>query len=151
MDTDLALELVAAGRRLGRERGMNVTVAVVDAAGHPVALARGKNWHGPYLAFGKARLAAAFRKPTGELLEQWSDRPQFAESLTSVIPQGVTLNPGGHPVFDTEGDCIGAIGVGGGRPEDDEAVAAATVAAVIRPADDSATDPTAPAPIGSPT
>jgi len=116
VDTDVALELVATGRRIGREHGLVVTVAVVDAAGHPVA---------PYLAFGKARLAAAFRKPTSELLEQWADRPLFAQSLGDVIPQGVTLNPGGHPVFDGDA-CIGAIGVGGGRPDQDDEVARLT-------------------------
>lgn len=126
MDTDSAMELIATGRRIGRERGLDVTVAVVDAAGHPVALARGKNWHGPYLAFGKARLAAAFRKPTGDLLEQWADRPLFASSLTSVLPGGVTLNPGGHPLVDADGVCAGAIGVGGGRPDEDAEVARLT-------------------------
>lgn len=136
MDTDLALELVTTGRTLGKERGMDVTVAVVDAAGHPVALARGKNWHGPYMAFGKARLSAAFRKPTAVLLDQWADRPLFAESLTSVIPGGVTLNPGGHPVIDADGTCIGAIGVGGGRPDQDDEIAALTVAAVVPPSVD---------------
>jgi uncharacterized protein GlcG (DUF336 family) len=127
VDTDAALELIAAGRRIGKELGLTVTVAVVDAAGHPVALARGKNWHGPYLAFGKARLAAAFRKPTAVLLEQWQDRPLFAQSLTEVIPQGVTLNPGGYPIFDGD-ECIGALGVGGGSPEQDDLVARRTAA-----------------------
>jgi uncharacterized protein GlcG (DUF336 family) len=126
--TESAIELITSGRRIGAERGLEVTVAVVDAAGHPVALARGKNWHGPYLALGKARLAAAFRKPTGELLEQWAERPLFAASLTSVLPGGVTLNPGGHPLFDADGQCIGALGVGGGRPEQDAEVARLTVA-----------------------
>ena len=130
MDTDQALELIAQGRRIAAELGLVATIAVVDAAGHPVALARGKNWHGPYLAFGKARLAAAFRKPTAALLEQWKDRPLFAQSLTEVIPQGVTLNPGGYPIFrrgtessDTERECVGAFGVGGGSPEQDEQLA----------------------------
>jgi uncharacterized protein GlcG (DUF336 family) len=90
-----------------------------------VALARGKNWHGPYMAFGKARLAAAFRKPTSQLLEQWADRPLFAQSLTTVLPQGVTLNPGGYPIYQG-GECIGAIGVGGSSPEDDDTVARLT-------------------------
>jgi uncharacterized protein GlcG (DUF336 family) len=133
IDTESAIELVSSGRRIGAERGLDVTVAVVDAAGHPVALARGKNWHGPYLAFGKARLAAAFRKPTGELLEQWADRPLFAASLTSVLPGGVTLNPGGHPLFDGDGTCVGALGVGGGRPEQDAEVARLTAATFTNP------------------
>lgn len=138
VDTDAALELVAAGRRIGREHGLVVTVAVVDAAGHPVALARGKNWHGPYLALGKARLAAAFRKPTGELLEQWADRPLFANSLSDVLPQGVTLNPGGHPVFHGD-DCVGAVGVGGGRPEQDDEIARLAVESIS--ADPAPSDP----------
>jgi uncharacterized protein GlcG (DUF336 family) len=129
MDTDFALELVAKARAIGTERGLTVTVAVVDAAGHPVALARGKNWHGPYIAFGKARLAAAFRKPTGVLLQQWADRPLFAQSLTEVIPGGVTLNPGGYPVFDGD-SCIGAVGVGGGSPDQDDLVAQLAVEAM---------------------
>ena len=129
MDTDFALELVAKARAIGKERGLIVTVAVVDAAGHPVALARGKNWHGPYIAFGKARLAAAFRKPTGVLLQQWADRPLFAQSLTEVIPGGVTLNPGGYPVFDGD-SCIGAVGVGGGSPDEDDLVAQLAVEAI---------------------
>ena len=127
MDTDQALELIAEGRRIAKELGLVATVAVVDAAGHPVALARGKNWHGPYLAFGKARLAAAFRKPTAALLEQWKDRPLFAMSLTEVIPQGVTLNPGGYPIF-RDDECIGALGVGGGSPEQDEDLARQIIA-----------------------
>lgn len=128
MDTDDALELISIARAVGREMGLTVTAAVVDAAGHPVALARGKSWHGPYLAMGKARLAAAFRKPTTVLLEQWEDRPLFAQSLTEVIPQGVTLNPGGHPVI-LDGTCVGALGVGGGRPDQDGQVAERAVVA----------------------
>ena len=125
MDTDDALELISIARDVGREMGLTVTAAVVDAAGHPVALARGKNWHGPYMALGKARLAAAFRKPTDALLEGWADRPLFAESLTTVLPGGVTLNPGGHPVV-RDGECIGAVGVGGGPPELDAEIARLT-------------------------
>jgi uncharacterized protein GlcG (DUF336 family) len=81
------------------------------------------------MAMGKARLAAAFRKPTAALLERWTERPLFAESLNAVIPGGVTLNKGGYPIFEN-GVCIGAIGVGGGSPERDDAVARATVAAL---------------------
>lgn len=126
MDYELAARLIETGRDAGAEHELVVTVAVVDAAGHPVALARGKNWHGPYLAFGKARLSAAFRKPTDALLDQWEDRPLFAASLSEVFPSGVTLNPGGHPVFRDE-VCIGAIGVGGGPPHMDALIARLTV------------------------
>ena len=126
METDAALDLIATARRIAGEHGLTVTVAVVDAAGHQVALARGKNWHGPYMAFGKARLSAAFRKPTRQLLEEWADRPLFAQSLTAIIPQGVTLNAGGYPIFHN-GSCIGAIGIGGSSPENDDLIARLSV------------------------
>ena len=126
METDAALDLIATARRIAAEHGLTVTVAVVDAAGHQVALARGKNWHGPYMAFGKARLSAAFRKPTRQLLEDWVDRPLFAQSLTEIIPQGVTLNAGGYPIFHN-GLCIGAIGIGGSSPENDDLIARLSV------------------------
>jgi uncharacterized protein GlcG (DUF336 family) len=122
VDFDRALEYVQRARAIARERGLNVSVAVHDTAGHPVAVARGKSWHGPYMAMGKARLASAFRKPTAQLMEQWKDRPLFPQSLTTVLPGEITLNPGGYPIFE-DGEFVGAIGVGGGSPTQDDAVA----------------------------
>ena len=124
MDVDQALELVHQARAIATTRGINATVAVHDDAGHPLVVMRGKRWHGPYMAMGKARLAAAFAKPTKDLMEQWADRPMFPTSLVEIIPGGVTVNPGGVPLF--EGDvCVGAIGVGGGSPQIDHEIAAA--------------------------
>ncbi|GAA3728193.1 hypothetical protein GCM10022225_06970 [Plantactinospora mayteni] len=127
LDFDRALEYVLRARAIGAELGLRVTVAVLDPAGHPILVARGADrWHGPYMAMGKARLAAAFRKPTSVLLENWRDRPLFAASLTEVLPGGVTLNPGGYPIV-RDGELVGAIGVGGGSPDQDELVARRTV------------------------
>jgi len=131
MDFEKALKFVLKAKSIGvQEKGVEVSVAIVDQAGHPVLVARGKkvSWHGPYMATGKARLAAAFQKPTEKLMEQWADRPAFPISLTEVIPGGVTLNKGGYPIFE-DGVCIGAIGVGGGSPAVDDYVAKAAVTA----------------------
>jgi uncharacterized protein GlcG (DUF336 family) len=122
VEFEKGLEYVLRARAIGQERGLNLSVAVHDTAGHPVAVARGKSWHGPYMAMGKARLASAFRKATAQLLEQWKDRPLFPQSLTTVLPGEITLNPGGYPIFES-GEFIGAIGVGGGSPAQDDAVA----------------------------
>ena len=100
MDVERALELVQQARAIAAERGVNATVAVHDDAGHPLVVVRGKRWHGPYMAMGKARLAAAFAKPTKDLVAQWADRPMFGASLVEIIPGGVTVNPGGMPLFD---------------------------------------------------
>jgi uncharacterized protein GlcG (DUF336 family) len=129
IDFEQALWLVLRARELGAENGLKVTVAVHDPAGHPVLVARGSDrWHGPYMAMGKARLAAAFRKPTSVLLENWRDRPLFAESLSGVLPGGITLNPGGYPLV-RDGEFTGAIGVGGGAPDQDDLVARLTAEA----------------------
>jgi glc operon protein GlcG len=122
VEFEKALDYVLRARAIAKERGLNVSVAVHDTAGHPVAVARGKSWHGPYMAMGKARLASAFRKPTAQLMEQWKDRPLFPQSLTTVLPGEITLNPGGYPIFE-DGEFIGAIGVGGGSPVQDDLVA----------------------------
>ena len=123
MDIERALELVHRTRAIAAERGINATVAVHDDAGHPLVVVRGKRWHGPYMAMGKARLAAAFAKPTKDLVAMWADRPMFPASLVEIIPGGVTVNPGGVPLF-ADGVCIGAIGVGGGSPQIDHEIAA---------------------------
>jgi uncharacterized protein GlcG (DUF336 family) len=124
MDWEKALGYVQRAKAAGAERGIEVSVAVHDPAGHPVLVARGKSvaWHGPYMAMGKARLAAAFRKPTADLCRQWENRPMFGQSLTEIIPGGVTLNKGGYPLYE-DGQLIGAIGVGGGSPDVDDYVA----------------------------
>jgi glc operon protein GlcG len=131
MDFETAMRILETAKSIGRAKGVEVSVAIMDAAGHPVLVARGKKdaWHGPYMAMGKARLAAAFRKSTASLLEQWADRPLYPASLIEIIPGGVTLNKGGMPIFEN-GDCIGAIGIGGSSPDSDHEVARKTVEAM---------------------
>jgi uncharacterized protein GlcG (DUF336 family) len=131
MDYEKAMVFLLKAKEIGAAKGVEVSVAILDATGHPVLVARGKKeaWHGPYMAQGKARLAAAFRKSTAKLMDQWEGRPMFPISLGEVIPGGVTLNKGGYPIFEN-GDCIGAIGVGGSSPDTDDAVAKETVEAL---------------------
>lgn len=126
------MEYALAARKLGQEEGIRPTVAVHDAAGHPLVVIRGHvgKWHGPYMAMGKARLAAAFQKPTADLCERWEERPFFPMSLVDLIPGGVTVNPGGYPIF-AGTRCIGALGVGGGPPEVDDRVARLTVEGMV--------------------
>lgn len=128
LDVDRALALAHSARAIAAGRGINATVAVHDDAGHVIVVLRGKRWHGPYMAMGKARLAAAFAKPTKTLVEQWADRPLFPTSLVEIIPGGVTVNPGGVPLFE-DGVCVGAIGVGGGSPQLDHEIASEAAAA----------------------
>ncbi len=56
----------------------------------------------------------------------------FGQSLTEIIPGGVTLNKGGYPIFEN-GVCVGALGIGGGSPDTDDQVALETVNSLAEP------------------
>ena len=45
-----------------------------------------------------SRRRSASRPPSCS--NSWADRPLYPMSLTAIIPGGVTLNPGGYPIFD---------------------------------------------------
>ena len=133
MEFTTAHRVLLKAKEIGAARGVEVSVAIVDAAGHPVLVARGRAdaWHGTYRATGKARLAVAFKKSTAELLNQWQDRPLFPQSLVEIIPGGVTLNKGGYPLFRSE-TCVGGIGIGGSSPDNDDEVARETAEAFAK-------------------
>ena len=67
---------------------------------------------------------------TAKLMEQWEGRMHYPISLTEIIPGGVTLNPGGVPIYEN-GECIGAIGVGGSSPQGDHEVARTSLPVLI--------------------
>jgi uncharacterized protein GlcG (DUF336 family) len=99
-----------------------VSVAVVDPAGHLVALGRmdGAPFISTEVAWGKAWTSAAFRAPSGALAENLSSAHGFTTAV-SVATQGrFTPRQGGIPL-----DGGGAVGVSGGTPAQDEEVAAA--------------------------
>ena len=102
-------------------RGARVVIAVVDEGGKPIVLRRldGAQVASVDVAMDKARTAAVFRRPSKELEDQVRDGRFGALQLAG----GVTLQ-GGIPLI-VEGQAVGAIGVSGETPDEDEAVALA--------------------------
>ena len=102
-------------------RGARVVIAVVDEFGKPIVLRRldGTQMASVEVAMDKARSAAVFRRPSKELEDQVRDGRFGALQLAG----GVTLQ-GGIPLT-IEGETVGAIGVSGETPAEDEAVALA--------------------------
>jgi glc operon protein GlcG len=102
-------------------RGARVVIAVVDGFGKPIVLRRldGAQIASVDVAMDKARSAAVFRRPSKELEDQVRDGRFGALQLAG----GVTLQ-GGVPLI-VEGQAVGAIGVSGETPDEDEAVALA--------------------------
>lgn len=100
--------------------GIKVTVAVVDEGGHLIALGRmdGAIPLSPQLAEAKAVGAAMFGRDGEALAKMAQDRPGFFSAADRLVR--VPLIPGlGSALIVDDGRTIGAVGVSGGRPDQD--------------------------------
>ena len=132
MTLDEAVCMLSAGRAKAEEWGLSVTIAVLDPRGDLVALHRmdGARWRSVPIAQGKAAASAAWDVPSGELRDRW-DQP-VVRALAMMENGRIIPWQGALPVRRRDGAMIGAIGVSGARPAEDEAVAAAGLAALQR-------------------
>lgn len=124
--------LIGAAFTKGRELGLKpLTVAVLDAGGHLVALQRqnGASTHRPQIATGKAAGALALGVSSRKIGEMAVERPTFIAALGPVFPQGVIPAAGGIILVGSDGAPIGAVGVTGDTSDNDEACALAGAAA----------------------
>lgn len=108
-----------------------VAVAVLDAAGHPVALQRedGATMLRVDIAVGKAYAAAGMGVASSVLHGRAQDNPVFFNALAAsgggrFIPQA-----GAVAIRRADGALAGAVGASGGSGAQDEAICAAGVAA----------------------
>jgi uncharacterized protein GlcG (DUF336 family) len=126
---ETALTAAQAALKSCRERGYQVTVAVVDRMGVVQVLLRDRfaGPHTPDMASAKAYTAVSFRTNTTELAE--ASQPGRASSGIRHRPGVAAV--GGGLIIEAGGSLLGAIGVSGapGAREDD-ACAAAGIAAV---------------------
>ena len=106
--------------------GARVVIAVVDDGGKPIVLRRLDHTQvaSVDVAMDKARTAAIFRRPSRDIEQQVHDGRFGALQL-----HGAVALQGGIPLM-VEGDFVGAIGVSGETPAEDEAVAIAGAAAL---------------------
>jgi ferredoxin--NADP+ reductase len=114
-----AFEMIAAAQRYAARQGLVVSVAVVDAAGGPIALSRMDGAHPTTaeLAYHKAYTAAAFQVSTQELVAE--ARQPWLRSL-AVAHRGRILPAGGAiPILDGVVQ-VGAIGVAGGSRDEQD-------------------------------
>jgi glc operon protein GlcG len=115
-----AQKAIAGAHARAAQLEIRVTVAVVDEGGLLVALGRmdGAIPLSPQVAEAKAVGAAMLHRDGASLAELAKDRPGFfavADRLTRV-----PIVPGlGSVLIRREGRVVGAVGVSGGRPEQD--------------------------------
>lgn len=125
-----AQALIAAGMAKAQEINVPMTIVVVDESGVLKASVRmdGNVLASVEWAQSKAFTAAATRTPTHVLAGRLKDDATRIASLIA-LPH-MTLSPGGFPI--AHGNAvIGGVGAGGGTPEQDQAVAEATLAALM--------------------
>jgi glc operon protein GlcG len=120
---------VAAALAHAAEIGVRVSVAVVDAGGWDVLVARGDGTpvFTPGIARTKAATAVAFRRPSAELRQVRETRPEVLEVASEHLRFRPTDLGGGLPVW-RDGEVVAGVGVSGATPEEDTACAEAAVA-----------------------
>lgn len=128
---EMAERAVKAAQDKARQLGTPMTVAVVDAAGRLVLCARGDGtgFFTPETARAKAVAAAAFRRPTKEMVQLRETGSAFWGNVATVLEGQVLPSTGAVPLF-SGGKVIGAIGCGGGTSEQDHQCAEAGAAAI---------------------
>lgn len=119
-----AKQIVAAAEAKAKVEGARVVIAVVDEGGNLLLLQRLDDTQVASVNVGidKARTAAIFRRPSKVFEEQVRNGRVAALALHGAVPL-----QGGVPIV-VEGKVIGAIGVSGETPGQDEAIAMAGAA-----------------------
>ncbi|MFJ3621001.1 heme-binding protein [Streptomyces iakyrus] len=127
LTTQDADALVAAAQRAAEDAGVTISVTVLDAGGHLLAFRRDDR---AVLISGetstrKAYTALQLNAPTADLVDAVQPGGLF-HTLPTALDRPLLFIAGGVPVH-RDGRLIGAIGVGGGAPEQDHGFASAAL------------------------
>jgi glc operon protein GlcG len=132
LSVDEAWSIVQGGRAYATAHGVRLSFVVVDAGGHRVLEARMDGAAFGTLAFseGKAYASAAAGGLNGaQLIERYHAEPWIWGNAASLAGNGPMLPGAGTFPVKRAGVLIGAIGVSGAGPSDDDAAALAGLAA----------------------
>lgn len=126
LNLDRAARIVDAALEHAAAREMKpLTVAVLDAGGHLVAFKR-QDRSGilrPDIAQGKAWGALGMGAGGRGLAKRAQIAPAFFTALAGLSEGRVIPVPGGVLIRDGEGEIVGAVGISGDLPDNDEACA----------------------------
>ena len=123
----VAKKIAEAAEAEAIKRGSTVVIVVVDDGGHLLVLERLDDTQvaSVEVGIGKARTAAIFRRPS----KVFEDQIREGRVAALALP-GATPLQGGVPII-YEGKVIGAIGVSGNTPQEDEDIAKVGAAAAL--------------------
>ncbi|MGW1063806.1 GlcG/HbpS family heme-binding protein [Streptomyces aureus] len=131
LTTEDAEVLVTAARHAAEAAGVRISVTVLDAGGHLLAFRRDDQ---AVLISGetstrKAYTALQLDSATADLVDAVQPGGLF-HTLPTALDRPLLFIAGGVPVH-RDGRLIGAIGVGGGMPDQDHGFALAAVASLV--------------------
>lgn len=111
--------------------GVRVSIVVVNAEGNIISLSRmdGAGFLTPDIALGKAIASAAFKRSSADVQASADKKPAFYAGISTLAHGRFLAGMGGLPI-EKDKQVIGAVGVSGGKPEQDQEVAAAGIAAL---------------------
>ncbi|HEV3103538.1 MAG TPA: heme-binding protein [Candidatus Dormibacteraeota bacterium] len=115
-----AQQVIVRAHARAADSGIRVAVAVVDEGGLLIALARmdGAPPLSPQVAEAKAVGAAMLYRDGAGLADLAKDRPGFFSVVDRMVR--VPIVPGlGSVLIRRDGNVLGAVGVSGGKPEQD--------------------------------
>jgi len=106
-----------------KQMNLRVSVYVVDESGNPVAFVRmdGADISTPDIARAKAYTAVAFKKHSGDLVEEMKGSPLDANGLMQV-GQGKIVFIAGGVLAKKDGAVLGAVGVSGAEAYEDHEI-----------------------------
>ena len=125
LTSDQAEALIAAARGYAKEQGMEpLTIAVLDAGGHLMALIREDSTSNlrPEIAQGKARGAISMGLGSRTLFNRAKEQPYFIQAMNGLSNGSLVPVPGGV-LIKQDGAIIGAMGITGDSSDNDEACA----------------------------
>jgi uncharacterized protein GlcG (DUF336 family) len=122
------LKISAAAEAEARRNAWNVAIAILDDGGHLLHFIRmdGATPANAAIAVEKARTAAVSRRSSGV----WEDMIKGGRTAMMKMP-GILPVQGGMPIV-VEGTCIGGVGVSGVQSQQDEQIASAGIAALLK-------------------
>ncbi|QFT82424.1 hypothetical protein FIU89_17500 [Roseovarius sp. THAF27] len=131
MNLELANALIASALEYRHAHDMKpLTIAVIDAGGHLVALQRedGTSNLRPEIAQGKAKGAVAMGLGSRALYTRAQEQPFFIDAMNALNRGQLVPVPGGVLIYRDE-TLIGAIGITGDSSDNDEACAVSALSA----------------------
>jgi uncharacterized protein GlcG (DUF336 family) len=129
LDLKTAQAMIDAALAHAADMDVRIAVAVCDAGGHLLALARDEGCMilAAETVQAKARTAVYFRRPTTETVERSRNHPTVYGSFVENSAAPLVMSMGGFPLWAGD-ELVGGIGAAGGTGAEDEQISAAGLA-----------------------